>query len=438
MDLWTALGDELHAAFPGGRDLLPAALLYGDEAAAELPAAMAPFAPSREVLVFADARTRVAGAAAIEALRAAGWTVHERLIEDGPDGATPACDEETKLRLAAELPPVAMVLAVGSGVVNDLSKWISAEAGLPYAVFATAASMNGYAAANVAPSINGVKSLFRARAPRVIAADPRVLRDAPRELTMSGLGDVIAKPVSTGDWLMNHRLFGESYTQSVADVIASVEPAYLDHPDELARGDAAALRGLFEALIYSGCAMTLQGSSLPASGGEHLISHTLDMSSHVGGFDHDLHGRQVGVLTILVAAIYQEVLAIDHPTFTDACAPFDPGYWGELAASVKVQHDKKRDSAAHARERLVEPGVWDALRAELAAILPPPERIKDCLRRAGAAHRIADLGISRERYLDALTHCGAIRGRYTSIDLAWAIGVLPARGPALADRWLLT
>ena len=438
MDLWTALGDDLHAAFPRGRDLLPATLLYGEDAAARLPAAMAPHAARRVVLVYADVRTRVAGAAAIDALRADGWTVHERQVADGPDGAIPRCDEETKLQLAADLPPVAMVLAVGSGVVNDLSKWIAAEAGLPYAVFSTAASMNGYAAANVAPSIDGVKSLFRARAARVIAADPRVLRDAPQELTTAGLGDVIAKPVSTGDWLMNHRLFGESYTQSVADVIARVEPAYLDHPDELARGDAAALRGLFEALVYSGCAMTLQGSSLPASGGEHLISHTLDMISHVDGFDHDLHGRQVGVSTILVAAIYQEVLAIERPTFTGACAPLDPGYWDGLAASVKLQHDKKRESAANAHARLAEPGCWQALRAELAAMLPPPERIKDCLRRAGAAHRIADLGITRERYLAALTHCGAIRGRYTSIDLAWSVGVLPARGPALADRWLLS
>jgi glycerol-1-phosphate dehydrogenase [NAD(P)+] len=256
-------------------------------------------------------------------------------------------------------------------------------------------------------------------------------------LTTAGLGDVIAKLVSTADWIINHRLFGEPYLQAVADVIARVQPAYLDHPEALARGEAAAVRGLFEALVYSGCAMTLQGSSLPASGGEHLVSHTLDMKSHVDHIAHDLHGRQVGVSTIVVAAMYQEALAIERPTFTGACAPFDPDYWGPLAGSVKIEHDKKVASADKARRALAEPGRWDAVRAEIAATLPPPEVIKHCLREAGGAHRVADLGISRERYLDALVHCGAIRGRFTSIDLAWSLGILPARGPELVDRWVL-
>jgi glycerol-1-phosphate dehydrogenase [NAD(P)+] len=257
-------------------------------------------------------------------------------------------------------------------------------------------------------------------------------------MTMAGLGDVIAKPVSTGDWVMNHRLFGEPYSDAVVSILGRVEHAYLDHPDELARGDGAAMRGLFEALVYSGCAMTLQGSSLPASGGEHLVSHTLDMMSHVDGIAHDLHGRQVGVSTILVAAMYERALAIARPTFTAACAPFDPAFWGDLAPSVRIEHDKKIVNAAKAQHLLAEPGRWDALRAELAAMLPPPGRIKACLRTAGAAHRIADLGITRERYLAALTACGAIRGRFTSIDLFWSLGILPDHGAELVDRWLLT
>jgi glycerol-1-phosphate dehydrogenase [NAD(P)+] len=437
MDPWEELGESIRTTFPHGRDLLPRAILYSADAAAQLPAALAPEVARREVVILADVRTRAVGAACIAAFRADGWTVHEQLVADAPDGSSPQCDDLTKAALAAQLPPAAALVAVGAGVINDLAKWLAGEAGLPYAVFATAASMNGYAAANVAPTIAGVKSLFRARAPRVIAADPRILRDAPARMTMAGLGDVIAKPVSTGDWLMNHRLFGEPYAAAVAGIINRVEPAYLDHPAELARGDASAVRGLFEALVYSGCAMTLQGSSLPASGGEHLVSHTLDMMAHVDGVAHDLHGRQVGVSTILVAAMYQRALALDAPVFTDACAPFDAAFWGDLAPSVAVEHAKKRANASRAQRLLSEPGRWAALRAELAAILPPPEKIKDCLRQAGAAHRIADLGFTRERYLAALHHCGAIRGRYTSIDLAWSLGILPAAGPELVDRWLL-
>ena len=63
----------------------------------------------------------------------------------------------------------------------------------PAAIFATAASMNGYAAANVAPAVAGVKTLIHARAHRIVASDPAVLAAAPAALTSAGLGDVIAK-----------------------------------------------------------------------------------------------------------------------------------------------------------------------------------------------------------------------------------------------------
>ena len=67
--------------------------------------------------------------------------------------------------------------------------------------------MNGYASANVAPTINGVKTLLRARAPLAVASSPRVLGQAPHEMTAAGLGDVLAKSVSSADWYMNHHLF---------------------------------------------------------------------------------------------------------------------------------------------------------------------------------------------------------------------------------------
>jgi len=51
--------------------------------------------------------------------------------------------------------------------------------------------MNGYAAAIVAATIQGVKMLVEARAPLAIAAIPRVIESAPYALTSAGLGDLI-------------------------------------------------------------------------------------------------------------------------------------------------------------------------------------------------------------------------------------------------------
>jgi glycerol-1-phosphate dehydrogenase [NAD(P)+] len=86
-------------------------------------------------------------------------------------------------------------VGVGSGVISDLAKWLALASDTPAAIFATAASMNGYAAANIAPAVGGVKTLVHGRAHRIVAADPSVLAAAPRELTSAGLGDVFAKTV---------------------------------------------------------------------------------------------------------------------------------------------------------------------------------------------------------------------------------------------------
>jgi glycerol-1-phosphate dehydrogenase [NAD(P)+] len=222
----------------------------------------------------------------------------------------------------------------------------------------------------------------------------------------------------------------------VAQIIDRIEAGYLDAPERLARRDPAAIRALFEALVYSGCAMTLQGSSLPASGGEHLVSHTLDMLGEVDGEGHDLHGRQVGVATIFAAALYQRIFAEDAVELRAATAPFDRGLWGRIADAVAVEHARKRVSADGAWAVLAAPGRWAALRAELLPLLRGPGRIKECLSRAGAAHRIAEIGCTRQRFLTAVRHCGAIRGRFTSVDLGWLAGALPGAAEELVDAWL--
>jgi hypothetical protein len=77
------------------------------------------------------------------------------------------------------------------------------------------------------------------------------------------------------------------------------------------------------------------------------------------------------------------------------------------------------------------------LRALLAPMLPDPSWLKSVLSQAGAAHRIADLGIDRERFSWALQNSAQMRERFTSIDLGWATGVLPDQADSIIDRYLL-
>ncbi len=392
----------------------------------------------KSVCVIHDVRTRqIAGATVVGHLTKAGCQVAELLVSDPAPDHVPVCDDVTHDALAAKLPPADIYVSVGSGVVNDLTKWLAGEAGKPYVCVATAASMNGYASANVAPTLKGVKSLVRGSEPVAIVSTPAILAAAPLEMTAAGLGDVLAKPVSGSDWQLNRLIFDEYYCPFLAGTIDDIEPIYMDNPEAIGRGDEPGITALFEALTLTGISMTMAGTSSPASGGEHLISHTLDMMSSVDGVPHDFHGRQVGVSTILGAALYEAIIALEKPVFRVPESPSDPAFWGFLAPSVESYHVKKRARVAAAVEELRNrAGLWDEIRATLAPHLRPAARIKDCLRRAGAAHRYTDLGIDRARYLAACRHAHEIRERFTVIDLARVVGILPERLEDLVDHWL--
>ena len=437
MDLFDALGPAVHAALGDKRALLPRKLLLGHDAAVELARELRDETNGRRATLLFDARTHAAGGAELSrALVAEGFTVRELLVSDH-GGHAPVCDDVTKARLQAGLPPSDVLVGAGSGVISDLVKWMAFDAGLPAAIFGTAASMNGYAAANVAPSVQGVKTLIHARAHRLVAADPRVLAAAPAALTSAGLGDVIAKTVSTADWKMNDLLFGEAYSDAVAGIIDHVQDRFLSEPRKLRARDEDALSALFQALVYSGCAMTLQGSSLPASGGEHLISHALDMRAQVDGVPHDLHGRQVGVGTIFAAALYERALALDAPRFVARPLPLDRAAWGPIADVVAEYHRKQAARMAEACARLAHGDTWQRVRAAIAPMLPRAQWVKDVLEQAGAAHRIVDIGIDRERLLWAVRNGAQIRERFTSLDLGWALGLLPDAADDIVDRYLV-
>ena len=436
MDLFDALGPEVARTLSDRRPSVPRKLLLGSDAAAQLAAELAAETEVRQVCVLFDVRTRqAAGDAVLRALRAAEITVTELLVPD-VNGHPPSCDDVTKERLAPQLPAHDALVGVGAGVISDLTKWLAFESGKPAAIFGTAASMNGYSAANVAPAVAGVKTLVHGRAHRYVAGDPAVLAAAPRALTSAGLGDVIAKCVSTADWQLNDSLFGEDYRPAIAGIIDHIEAKFLSDPANLARGDTAAVSGLFEALVYSGCAMTLQGSSLPASGGEHLISHALDMRAVVEGGEHDLHGRQVGVATIFAAAVYERVLALSAPTFSSTPLPLDRAGWGAIADAVAAHHAKQTARLAQACAKLSAGDTWARVRARIAPGLPKASWVKGVLKQAGAAHRIADLGIDRERFLWAVRNAAQIRERFTSLDLGWATGVLPDAAEEIVGEYL--
>lgn len=184
--------------------------------------------------------------------------------------------------------------------------------------------------------------------------------------------------------------------------------------------------------------MTLMGTSVPASGGEHLLSHTLDMIAVARGHRHDLHGRQVGIGTLLSAALYERILAMETPRLCALPPAIDKGFWGTgpVVEAVARQCEAKKPSLDAARQHLTQADGWDRLRSHLAGLPRSPQTIRDWLKRAGGPTSPEEIGCSREQLREAALHMHEIRKRFTVVDLAWMLGILPDSLDEIMQKWL--
>ena len=98
-------------------------------------------------------------------------------------------------------------------------------------------------------------------------------------------------------------LVSNSYCSLPSALMTEVEASYKEHPELIGVGDEVAANGLFQGLLISGVAMSMAGSSAPASGGEHLLSHFFDMREPITGRTPELHGLQVGMGILLSTAL---------------------------------------------------------------------------------------------------------------------------------------
>jgi len=414
----------------------PQEVIYSDAAVERISEIIESFTLGPRVAVLMDNRTRkVFDEEIAKELSKKAMQVHEVVVKDLEDGNWPICDDDTKGQIDKQLGGVDWILTVGSGVVTDLGKWMAADRVIPFIGFATAASMNGYTSANVAPTIGGVKTLIRARPARALLSCPKVLIEAPYEMTSAGLGDVLAKNVSTTDWYMNHLLFDDYYCEKAAGLIAELEPLYLNHPEDIRDRKPKAIETLFLALLITGVSMTMAETSSPASGGEHLISHSLDMISSMHGERHDLHGRQVGVATILTAELYKRVLSVESPVFHGPVESDDIGFWGPYRSTVQKYYKQKILRIKSVKENLSKSNAWDAFREKISTMPHTPEKIHRCLSSASAATRAEDIRCTKLRLTEVFRHAHEIRSRFTILDLAHLLGLMPESAGEIIEEW---
>lgn len=397
--------------------------------------------PSGRWLVVADPITYgMAGQRVEGVLRSAGVAVERLVLGTSaptiPLVADEARVEEVRERIRTASPPLTAAVAVGAGTINDIVKMAAYRAGLPYAVVPTAPSMNGYTSPIAAILSNGVKTVQEARLPVGVVADVEVLARAPARMIAAGFGDLLSRPVSNADWWLSHHLTGSAYAGEVIRLAETGCRLVAGVAARLPQHDADAVARLTGALMLSGYAMTLAGSSAPASGGEHLISHYLDMTHYALGGPADLHGCQVGVGTRVTAAFYERLLRWDprQLALEERLARHRP--WPEYAAELCARFGRLAPAVlAYAREGYPEREVlrqrletfcarWPEWRETLRPLLRTSMEIAGDLATAGCPRTFSELGVDAARARRAVLHSKDIRPRYTVLHLCWDLGVL--------------
>lgn len=357
------------------------AIRVGSGVIQELPGILRDLGASHIFLVADNYTFEAAGRQVEQLLDQAGLAYHKRVFQT----ETPLVPNEYALGsvLAAMTSQDDMLLAVGSGTLNDVTKYVSARTGIPYVIAATAPSMDGYAS-TVAPTIlDGFKTTLPAVYPAAIVADVDILKDAPMPMLTAGFGDIIGKFTSLADWRLSHQLNGEYYCPEVAGVIEAAVETCAANAQALAQREPQAIQAVTEALILSGLAMGMVGVSRPASGAEHQMAHYWEMDALRRGEEHPLHGNAVGVGTVLTASLY------------------------EMAAEYLPQ----------------------------GFAAPDKGQILACLQAAGSCADPKELGIRRELCLESLLHAMELRDRFTVQKLLEQKGQLISCAQELVERY---
>ncbi len=395
----------------------------GDDAAVEL-GRFARELDSHACMVLCDPRT----------LEAAGETVlhkltgrYVKLLCLDVEPLQASLDLAQKVLVSAEGHD--LIVVIGSGTLCDLGKYAGNASGKPVLVFPTAPSMNGYTSGIVALSVQGLKQTIPVRPVTGVFADPEVLAKAPSRMVAAGFADFVSKTSASADWMIAHTLRHEPYMPEAFSFYEAIYEEVLSSAEMVGKGDPIAIAKVTEALLKSGLSMLVAGASSPASGGEHLISHYLDMKSALDNTPHDLHGAQVGVATIHTLAFWERITQTDFETLDpEKLADSQPTEqeiehlirvdWHKIAPTVLKQwNTKKRSRQELVKElqRLKE--CHEEILKPIQMTLERPTRIAEAIRLAGGPTDPADLTIPTDLFDRAVRNARYLRNRFTVLDL---------------------
>ena len=345
-------------------------------------------------------------------------------------------DEATVGELLINMPDDCdLVVAVGTGAINDMTRYFSFRLHRPFFTVATAAPMDGFASSLAVLNINHLKTSIEAQTPTAIIGDTEILKNAPYRMIAAGLGDLLGKSTCLCDWKLAKVINHEHYCGRIVELVESCVADVLKDAGKAKDRDPQVLGDIMEGLVLTGVAMSLYGNSRPASGCEHHMSHYWEMMFEQAGKRPAPHGTQVGVGTVLVLKLVERLLScdVDFDAAREAAKSYDPAAWeaeirtaygpaadGVIEMEAKAQ---KNETTAHLARIDAMEAHWDEITALLRA-LPSSQEVMDLLQSLDSPCLPGQIDVDRKMLKNTFLYCKEVRARYTILQMIWDLGLL--------------
>ena len=310
------------------------------------------------------------------------------------------------------------LIAVGSGTVHDITRYIAYTKGIQFVSCPTAASVDGFCSSVAAMTWDGFKKTFTAVAPKIVVADLDVISKAPAFLTNSGFGDMIGKFIALADWKIAHELTGEYFCSTIHDLTLDATCKVMECAENIKNGDISSFEKLTYGLLMSGLAMQLLGNSRCASGAEHHISHLIEMQPDGLGVCSDaLHGEKVGVGTLIASNEYHRIKnnpSILHGEYSAANDHYIYNMFGEKLSESIIKENENDCAVGITYDNFM--SHFGEI-SEIIESIPTYEELMKIYNMLGAKSSLEDIDVSEEKLCLLLEYSPLVRNRLTLMRL---------------------
>ena len=292
-----------------------------------------------------------------------------------------------------------MILAVGSGTIHDISRYIAFQYKIPFVSVPTAASTDRFVSAKAAMTWNGLKKALPANPPVAVFADTGIFAHAPKRLTAAGVSDLFGKYICLTDWKIAHLLTDEYICDEIIELEEKVLKTVRSCLRDIEEGDENDCEKLMYGLILSGLAVQMAENSRPADGAEHHLACLWEMDILNGPLEA-VHGELVSVSTLLVLKEYKRIAeAIREGRCKVRACPEDEeellaSTFGKKGLLEELKKENDPDSLSVISASRLESHLTEI--ADLIDELPEEEELLQALKKAGCKYSVYDIGLTEE------------------------------------------